>query len=187
MKTRTSFLKTGLFMLVVLTTAVLITAVGRAHATPVPSEQTHEALLSKQVHHELVMLPWYGVFDNLQYTINGSEVTLSGQVFQPITKSDAAAAVRRLEGVTRVVNEIEVLPLSPFDNQIRRAEFRAIFTDATLSRYSMGAVPTIHIVVDHGHVTLEGAVSNEMDRHIANIRANSVPGVFSVTNNLRVA
>jgi hyperosmotically inducible periplasmic protein len=187
MKTRTSFLKTGLFMLVVLPTAVLITAVGSAYATPVPSEQTDEALLSKQVRHELVMLPWYGVFDNLQYTINGSEVTLSGEVFQPITKSDAAAAVRRLAGVTRVVNEITVLPLSPFDNQIRRAEFRAIFTDATLSRYSMGAVPTIHILVDHGHVTLEGAVSNEMDRRIANIRANLVPGVFSVTNNLRVA
>jgi hyperosmotically inducible periplasmic protein len=98
-----------------------------------------------------------------------------------------AAAVRRLAGVTHVVNEITVLPLSPFDNQIRRAEFRAVFTDATLSRYSMGAVPTIHILVDHGHVTLEGAVSNEMDRRIANIRANLVPGVFSVTNNLRVA
>ena len=93
MKTRTSFLKPGLFMLFVLTTAVLITAVGSAYAKPVPSEQTDEVLLSKQVHHELVMLPWYGVFDNLQYTINGSEVTLSGQVFQPITKSDAAAAV----------------------------------------------------------------------------------------------
>jgi hyperosmotically inducible protein len=114
------------------------------------------------------------------------EVMLTGQVVRPITKSDAEASVKKLEGVTRVVNNITVLPLSGFDDQIRRAEFRAIFSDASLGRYAMGAVPSIHIIVDHGHVLLDGVVSNKMDYDIANIRASSVPGVFSVTNNLRI-
>ena len=144
--------------------------------------------LSDQVRHELVTLPWYGVFDNLEYQVNGNEVILSGQVVSEHaqTKYDAEKAVKRIEGVTEVVNKIQVLPPLPFDNQIRRAEYRAIFSQSTLGRYSMGAIPQIHIIVNGGHVTLEGIVMNEMDRNIAQITANSVPNVFSVTNNLRI-
>jgi hyperosmotically inducible protein len=144
--------------------------------------------LSDQVRHELVTLPWYGVFDNLEYQVNGNEVVLSGQVVSEHsqTKYDAEKAVKRIEGVTKVVNNIQVFPPSPFDNQIRRAEYRAIFSQSTLGRYSLGAIPQIHIIVNGGHVTLEGTVMNEMDRNIAGITANSVPNVFSVTNNLRI-
>jgi len=144
--------------------------------------------IGDQVRHELVTLPWYGVFDNLQYQVNGSEVILSGQVVSEHgqTKYDAEGAVKRIPGVTKVVNNIEVLPPLPFDNQIRRAEYRAIFSQSNLGRYSMGAIPQIHIIVNGGHVTLEGTVINEMDRNIAGLVANSVPGVFSVTNNLRL-
>jgi hyperosmotically inducible protein len=144
--------------------------------------------LSDRVRHELVTLPWYGVFDNLEYQVNGNEVILSGQVVSEHaqTKYDAEKAVKRIEGVTKVVNNIQVLPPLPFDNQIRRAEYRAIFSQSTLGRYSMGAIPQIHIIVNGGHVTLEGTVMNEMDRNIAGITANSVPNVFSVTNNLRI-
>ena len=144
--------------------------------------------LSDQVRHELVTLPWYGVFDNLEYQVNGNEVILSGQVVSEHaqTKYDAEKAVKRIEGVTEVVNKIQVLPPLPFDNQIRRAEYRAIFSQSTLGRYSMGAIPQIHIIVNGGHVTLEGTVMNQMDRNIAGLVANSVPNVFSVTNNLRI-
>ena len=142
--------------------------------------------LNKEVHHRLAMLPWYGVFDNLEYTINGNDVTLSGQVVRPSTKSDALASVKHIEGVGKVVDHITVLPLSGFDNQIRRAEYRAIFSEAQLSGYSMGVNPSIHIIVNNGHVTLVGYVDNETDVHLATLRANSVPNVFSVTNNLKV-
>jgi hyperosmotically inducible protein len=147
-----------------------------------------DSRLGNQVRHELVTLPWYGVFDNLEYQVNGSEVILGGQVISEHaqTKYDAERAVKRIEGVTRVVNNIEVLPPSPFDDQIRRAEYRAIFSQSNLSRYSMGAIPQIHIIVNGGHVTLEGVVTNQMDRTIAELTANSVPNVFSVTNNLRI-
>ena len=144
--------------------------------------------LSDQVRHELVTLPWYGVFDNLEYQVNRNEVILGGQVVSEHsqTKYDAEKAVKRIEGIEKVVNNIEVLPPSPFDSQIRRDEYRAIFSESTLGRYSLGAIPQIHIIVNGGHVTLEGTVMNEMDRNIAQITANSVPNVFSVTNNLRI-
>jgi hyperosmotically inducible protein len=144
--------------------------------------------ISSQVQHKLAMLPWYGVFDNLGYQVNGSEVILSGQVISEHdrTKYDAENEVKRIPGVTKVVNNIEVLPPSPFDNQIRRAEYRAIFSQSNLGRYTMGPIPQLHIIVNGGHVTLEGVVMNEMDRNVAGISANSVPGVFSVTNNLRI-
>src|ERR1700674_893644 len=103
-----------------------------------------------------------------------------------VTKSDAEAAVKNIEGVTRVVNNIQVLPVSPFDDQIRWAEYRAIYSQPQLSRYAMGVVPQIHIIVNGGHVTLEGVVANEADRDVAGLSANGVPGVFSVTNNLRI-
>jgi len=131
-------------------------------------------------------VPWLSVFDNLQYSVNGSEVTLGGQVWQPVTKQDAETAVKGIEGVTKVNNNIEVLPLSPMDDQIRRAEYRAIYGAPDLQRYAMGVLPSIHIVVKNGHVTLVGAVDNQMDKNVAEIRAKSVPNVFSVDDNLQV-
>jgi hyperosmotically inducible protein len=143
--------------------------------------------LYKEVRHQLVMLPWYSVFDNLAYKVEGDKVTLYGEVTRPSLKSDAEAAVKSVEGVGSVANNIEVLPPSPMDDQLRRALFRAIYGDAGLSRYSVQAVPSIHIVVKNGNVTLEGVVDNETDKNIANLRANGVPNVFSVKNNLVVA
>jgi hyperosmotically inducible protein len=158
-----------------------------ANAAKAPrTVSSYESWLNQQVHHKLTMLPWYGVFDNLQYRINGSDVILEGQVVTDVTKADAEAAVKSIEGVTRVVNNIQVLPLSPFDDQIRSAEYRAIYSQPQLSRYAMGVVPQIHIIVNGGHVTLEGVVATEADRDVAGLAANRVPGVFSVTNNLRV-
>ena len=143
--------------------------------------------LGDAVRHELVMLPYYNVFDDLGYQVDGSTVILTGDVTQPVLKSDAENAVKRIPGVTNVVNNIRVLPLSPFDDQTRRAVYRSVFSFGSLYRYAMGANPSIHIIVDNGHVTLKGVVDNEGDKNLAYIRANGVPGVFSVTNELRVA
>jgi osmotically-inducible protein OsmY len=145
-----------------------------------------EAWITKEVRHQLVMLPWYSVFDNLEYKVVGNKVTLIGQVTKPVIKSDAERAVKSIEGVEAVDDEIEVLPVSPMDDQIRRAEYRAIYGFGSLELYSVRAVPPIHIIVKNGHVTLEGSVATEADKDAAGIRANGVPNVFSVTNNLRV-
>ncbi len=147
-----------------------------------------ESRLAAQVRHELLMLPYYTIFDDLAFRIDGSTVTLLGAVTNPVLKSDAGNVVKRIEGVTEVSNEIKVLPLSPMDNQIRRAEFRAIYGDPQIGdRYGHQALPSIHIIVDNGHVTLEGVVGSQMDKNLINIRANQVPNVFSVTNDLIVA
>lgn len=144
--------------------------------------------LVKEVRHELVMLPYYGVFDNLAYRVDGGTVTLMGQVVRPTLKSSAENVVKRIEGVEKVVNQIEVLPLSPNDDQIRRAVYQKIYSFPSLStRYGFQAIPPIHIIVKNGNVTLEGVVDSEADKNVAGIQANGVPGVFSVTNNLRVA
>jgi hyperosmotically inducible protein len=132
------------------------------------------------------MLPYYGVFDNLAYRVDGSRVTLFGQVTQPKLKDDAGKAVKSIEGVQLVDNQIEVLPLSPMDDRIRLATYRAIYSKAPLQRYQLNAVPPIHIIVKNGHVTLVGVVANEGDKNIAGIAANGVSGVFSVDNNLTV-
>jgi hyperosmotically inducible protein len=143
--------------------------------------------IAREVRHELVMLPYYGVFDNMAYRVDGSTVTLMGQVTRPTLKSDAENVVKGIEGVERVNNQIVVLPLSPMDDRIRVAVYRAIFSQPGLDRYAMQAVPPIHIIVDNGKVTLEGVVDNQGDKDRANIQANGVGGVFSVVNNLRVA
>jgi hyperosmotically inducible protein len=109
-----------------------------------------------------------------------------GQVARPTLKSDAENVVKKIEGVEHVKNEIEVLPVSPNDDRIRRAVFRAVYSDPTMERYAIQAVPPIHIIVKNGNVALEGVVATEADKNIAGIRANGVSGVFSVTNNLRV-
>lgn len=140
----------------------------------------------REVHHELVMLPFYSVFDNLAYRVDGATVTLSGQVTRPTLKADAERAVKRIEGVEKVVNEIEVLPLSPDDDRLRLALYRTIYSKPSLEQYELRAVPPIHIIVKNGRVTLDGVVAREMDKTIAGMAASGVPGVFSVTNNLRV-
>jgi hyperosmotically inducible protein len=168
--------------------AALVVASAAALAAPAeqPGQRVAFEQLAKKVRKELVTLPWYGVFDNLAYAIDGSTVTLSGQVVQPSTRKDAERRVRRLTGVERVVNNIEVLPLSGFDDSIRAETYRALMGwNSPLFRYGRGVNPSIHIVVSGGHVTLEGVVSSEGDRRLAYLLANSVPGVFSVTNNLR--
>jgi hyperosmotically inducible protein len=142
--------------------------------------------IAREVRHELVMLPYYGVFDNLAFKINGSTVTLMGQVTRPTLKSDAEKVVKEIEGVEKVENQIKVLPLSTVDDQIRIATYRSIYSQTGLDRYALQAVPPIHIIVENGRVTLEGVVANQADKDMANVRASAVPGVFSVTNNLRV-
>ena len=181
MKFRTSLLR---YVFTIVLTAAMVLTVGTLGA----SATTKPVTLGDQVHHELLMLPWYGVFDNLEYQVNGTEVTLTGQVISEhaTTKSDAGKFVSSIPGVTRVINNIEVLPPSPLDNQIRRAEYRKVFSFAGLGRYTLGANPPVRIVVKNGHVSLEGVVMNQMDKNMAGVIANTVPGVFSVENNLRI-
>ena len=142
--------------------------------------------LERLVRHELVMLPYYSVFDNLAFKVEGSRVELLGQVSRPTLKSDSERVVKNIEGVESVTNKIEVLPVSPNDDRIRLAVYRAIYGHTALQRYGLQAVPPIHIIVKNGDVTLAGIVANELDKNVANIQANGVSGVFSVTNNLRV-
>jgi hyperosmotically inducible periplasmic protein len=142
--------------------------------------------VTREVRHELVMIPQLSIFDNLAYKVDGGTVTLLGQVRNPVIKDSAERAVKGIEGVERVDNQIEVLPLSPNDDRIRRQVARVLFNDSRLFPYSLGALPPIRIIVKGGHVTLEGVVNNQGDKNVANIRANTVPGVFSVTNNLQV-
>jgi osmotically-inducible protein OsmY len=143
--------------------------------------------ITKETHHELVMLPFYGVFDNLLYKVSPEgTVTLLGEVSRPTLKLDAERTVRNIEGVKRVDNQIKVLPLSPNDDRIRRATYRKIYGHSALSQYQLRAVPPIHIIVENGHVTLEGVVARPMEKQVAGMQANSVSGVFSVENHLRV-
>ena len=166
--------------------AALLASSSLAVARPRQQEPKPRDLV-KEVRHQLVLLPYYSVFDNLAYKVEGSKVVLIGQTVRPTLKSDAEAAVKSVEGVSSVQNDIEVLPPSPLDDQLRRAIYRAIYGDATLSRYGFQAVPSIHIIVKNGNVTLEGIVDNEGDKNIAGLRANGVSNVFSVKNNLVVA
>jgi hyperosmotically inducible protein len=145
------------------------------------------AHIQKEVRHELIMLPFLDVFDNLAYQVNGLDVTLLGQVTRPALKSDAENVVKKIEGVERVNNQIEVLPLSPFDNTLRLRLFRAIYGYAPLEKYALGVNKPIRIIVKRGHVNLEGMVDCEADKNIAGIRANGVPDVSSVANNLQIS
>jgi hyperosmotically inducible protein len=161
-------------------------ATSAALAAGTPANKDNQRGTEREIRKELVTLPYYGVFDNLAYKVDGDTVTLYGQVVRPSTRKDAEKRVAKVEGVERVVNQIEVLPLSNFDDSIRLRTYRAVFRSGSLYRYAQGANPSLHIIVKNGHVTLEGVVSNEGDRNLANIAARGVSGVFSVTNNLRV-
>jgi hyperosmotically inducible protein len=191
-------------LLLILATLTLAVAQNSATAPPpannsqqqtVPGASEHGTGLSqrglerlvKEVRHELVMLPRYGVFDDLSYKVDpDGTVTLMGYVADPTLKSDAENVVKRIEGVEKVNNQIQVLPVSPNDDRLRRALYRAIYGNEVLSQYALRAVPPIHIIVNNGHATLTGVVARQMDKQIAEIQAKSVPGVFSVTDNLQV-
>jgi hyperosmotically inducible periplasmic protein len=185
MTTRASLLR---FLFAMILAGAMSLTLGVSGATAGTSTNPNVSAIANQVQHNLAMLPWYGVFDHLEYQVNGTQVILSGQVISEhaTTKDDAGKFVKSIPGVTSVVNNIEVLPPSRFDDQIRRAEFRAVFSHADLGRYTMGAIPQVHIIVKNGHVTLEGVVMNQMDKNVAGIVANGVPGVFSVENNLQI-
>jgi hyperosmotically inducible protein len=171
--------------LLLLATAV-ITAASIAERGTGQKETKSSQNLVREVRHQLVLLPYYSVFDNLAYKVDGDHVTLEGQVARPTLKSDAENVVKSIEGVSGVTNNIEVLPTSPMDDQLRRALYRAIYGDPTLNKYSWSSVASIHIIVKNGHVTLEGVVDNETDKNVAGLRANGVPNVFSVDNHLVV-
>jgi hyperosmotically inducible protein len=175
----------NLILAIAATFAIATSAAAAAPAVASNTQGFGEQRIMKKVRKELVTLPYYGVFDNLAYKVEGSTVTLYGQVVRPSTRQDAERRVKRIEGVGRVINEIEVLPLSSFDDSIRVRTYRTLFRTGGLYRYAMGANPSLHIVVNRGHVTLEGVVSNEGDRRLAYAVVSGVPGVFSVTNNLR--
>ena len=160
-------------------------AAGPPQAQQQAPERT-EIYLTREVHHQLVMLPYYSIFDWLEYRVSGYTVELMGYAVRPSLKSEAGNVVKRIEGVEKVINNIKVLPPSPMDNRIRLAEYRAIYGFPGFEKYAIQAIGPIHIIVDSGHVILEGVVDSQGDRNIANIRAKSVPGVFSVIDKLRV-
>jgi hyperosmotically inducible protein len=167
-----------------LATAVVLAALPVTTLLAGPTKPS--GTIEDQVRHQLVMLPYFNVFDDLSFRVeNDGAVTLFGAVTQPYLKSDAEKTVKRLAGVTRVDNKIEVLPLSPMDDQIRLRTYRALVRTSPLNRYFWGTQPSIRIVVKNGHVMLDGIVDRNMDSQLAYMTANSIPGVFSVTNNLR--
>lgn len=168
------------------TVLAAILAIGVVSQASTQTSPRAQQRLEREVHHELVMLPYYGLFDNLAFKMEGYKVTLMGEVTRPTLKTEAEAAVKGIEGVESVDNQIEVLPLSPNDDRIRLAVYRAIYRQASLSRYALQSVPPIHIIVKNGNVRLEGAVSTEADKNLAGIQAKGVSSVFAVSNNLRV-
>jgi hyperosmotically inducible protein len=152
----------------------------------VPSDRVLQRI-TKEVRHELIMLPYRGVFDYMAFKVDGSTVTLLGSVTGPTLKRDAESAVKGIEGVEHIDNQINVLPPSPMDDRLRRRLYRAIYGFASLERYALSVNKPIQIIVKSGHVTLEGVVDNEADKNVAGIRANSVSGIFSVENHLTVS
>jgi hyperosmotically inducible protein len=171
--------------LVVVITLFALVTLGFTQNRDQPSVKGQERII-KAVRHEILMLPYYGAFDDIKFKVEGYTVTLLGAVSQPQLKSDAENVVKRVEGVEKVDNQIEVLPNSPADERLRRELYRAIYRYPALERYGVGVQKPIRILVRNGHVTLEGFVDNEGDKNFAFMRANGVPGIFSVTNNLQV-
>lgn len=142
--------------------------------------------MAEKVRHELVMMPWYGVFDHIRFSTDGQTVTLMGEVLRPTLRFEADNRVKAIEGVERVDNQIRVLPLSPMDDRIRLAAYRTLFSNPMLSRYSWGALPSLHLIVEHGNLTLYGTVASEAERNVAGILAGGIPGVFTVKNEITV-
>ncbi len=151
-----------------------------------PISPRGEQRIQQEVRHQLWLLPFVTVFDNLEYKVDDGTVTLMGQVVNPVNKTDVEKAVKSIEGVERVDNRIEILPVSQQDDHLRSALFRALYGYPSLERYNLGVIKPIRIIVKNGHVTLEGVVDSQADKDTAGLRANGVPGIFSVTNNLEV-
>ncbi|HEY1936941.1 MAG TPA: BON domain-containing protein [Candidatus Angelobacter sp.] len=185
MKKMLSLLFAVVICLGMITTAGVAQESGAAQNATGPQRQQDR--ITREVRHELVMLPQLTIFDNLQYKVDGGKVTLMGEVRNAVLKDEAQNAVKHIEGVEQVDNRIDILPPSSTDDHIRLAVAHALFgQDSPLFRYSMGALPPIHIIVKNGHVTLEGVVNSQADKDLASLKANSVPGVFSVDNHLVV-
>lgn len=164
----------------------IATGLGLMGANLLAASNPTPRTLEDQVRHEILMVPYIGVFDNLSYQVDNGVVTLFGEVTQPVRKLDVERAVKSIPGVTAVNDRIEVLPLSGFDDQIRVQTLRTLLHSASLDKYFRGVQPGIRIIVKNGNVTLDGVVLNSGDRQIAYMAANQVPGVFSVTNNLQL-
>jgi hyperosmotically inducible protein len=171
----------------------LFAAAPSAHAQRPPVARTtagapkpEEPQLSREIRHQLIVLPYYSVFDYIGFTLDGDRVTLTGYVLRPTLRSNAEAAVKSLEGVSSVKNLIEILPKSPSDDDSRRSVYRAIFEDSALQRYGASEIPVIHIILQNGQVRLEGAVATEAEKSLATSRASGVPGVSGVTNNIAI-
>jgi hyperosmotically inducible protein len=171
--------------LLVAIAVLLIATLGFSQDREQPSGKAQERIV-REVRHELLMLPYFGVFDYIAFKVDGFNVTLLGSVVRPTLKSDAGNSVKRIEGVEKVDNQIEVLPPSPDDDRLRLRLYREIYGFPALEKYALGVQKPIRIIVKMGRVTLEGVVDNDGDKNLAGIRANSVPGIFAVTNNLQV-
>jgi hyperosmotically inducible periplasmic protein len=154
--------------------------------TSKPAAKPEESAVSHEIRHQILVLPYYSVFDYITFTLQGTKVTLRGQVLRPTLRNHAEAAVRSIEGIITVENDIEVLPKSTTDDDLRRAVYRAVFEDSVLQRYAIDDVPRIHIIVKDGAVALEGSVENEIDKNLAAARAGTVPGISGVRNDLFV-
>jgi hyperosmotically inducible periplasmic protein len=152
----------------------------------VASEEAPNATLLREIHHQILVLPFYSVFDSIKFSLEGHRVTLTGQVLRRNLKEHAEAAVKSIEGVDVVVNQIEVLPPSPADDDLRDAVYRALYEDSTLARYAIQNIPPVHIIVKNGVVALEGSIDSVSDKNLAATRAGSVANVSAVRNNLVV-
>lgn len=175
------------FWIVLMLGAWATAAIASAQASDDGRQAAAAARLAEKVRHELVMMPWYGVFDHISFRTDGQTVTLMGAVHRPTLRDEAERRVKAIEGVQAVDNQIRVLPLSPMDDRIRLAAYRTLFSNPMLQRYALGALPAIQIVVDRGTLTLYGTVSSEAERNVAGILASGIPGVFEVRNEIVVA
>lgn len=173
----------GLVVILVAVTTVSKTAVGQSRTAAQDTKR-----LAREIRHELLTLPWYGVFDWLEGNVTpDGKVTIRGYVLKPTTKSEAEARIKSIEGVEQFNNEIRVLPPSPSDDRLRRAVYASLFNDnSPLFRYALGANPSIHIIIENGKVILKGSVASEADQSIANLKARGVSGVLDVVNDLTV-
>jgi osmotically-inducible protein OsmY len=178
-------MKPRLLLIIISSLAFAISGVAQDAQRDQPSAKSQDRI-TREVRHELLMLPYFGVFDYIAFKVDGYNVTLLGQVVRPVTKSDAENAVKHIEGVEKVDNQIEVLPPSPMDDRIRLRLYRAIYGYPALEKYALGVQKPIRIIVKSGRVILEGVVDSDADKNLAGLRANGVSGIFSVTNNLQV-
>ena len=181
--------KRNLGIVVIMLMAVSLFTPAFLREAPAKSAAQVDARLVKRIRHELATLPYYGVFDWLEFEVRpDNTVVLRGQVVRPTTKSDAEARVKDIDGVKGVINEIEVLPLSPQDDRLRTALYRTLYNwDSPLFRYATQSIPSIHIIVKNGRATLKGIVDSKGDAQLAYMRARGVPGLFDVKSDLVVS